>query len=103
MLALGCTRAERAEPAGVAQLSPRLVLTYQSVCAECHARPGTGAPLAGDSGAWAKRRAQGADALLAHTVNGYRGMPPLGACGACSEAELRALVAYLSGSGGGAR
>jgi len=35
--------------------------------------------------------------LLAHTVNGYRGMPPLGACGSCSEADLRALVVYLSG------
>jgi cytochrome c5 len=98
ILALGCTRSERAQPAGAGQLSPELVLTYQSVCAECHARAGTGAPLAGDAGAWAKRRAQGAELLLAHTVNGYRGMPPLGACGACSEADLRALVGYLSGA-----
>jgi cytochrome c5 len=98
LLAAGCTRAEREPPATPAQLRPELALTYQSVCAECHARAGTGAPVPGDSAAWAKRRAQGADVLLAHVVNGYRGMPPLGACGACSEADLRALVAYLSGT-----
>jgi cytochrome c5 len=98
LLQFGCTRAERAEPASSAQLSPELTLTYQSVCAECHARAGTGAPVAGDAGAWAKRRARGTEALVAHTVNGYRGMPPLGACGACSEADLRALVAYLAGT-----
>ena len=80
------------------QLEPGVARAYQSICAECHARPGTGAPFAGDESAWAERRKQGPDALLAHVVNGYRGMPPLGACGACSEADLRALTAYLSGS-----
>ena len=95
---VGCTRAERGEPASRAQLSPALTLTYQSVCAECHARAGTGAPVVGDARAWAKRRAQGIDVLVSHTVNGYRGMPPLGACGACSEGVLRALVAYLAGA-----
>ena len=54
--------------------------------------------MVGDARAWAKRRAQGSDVLVAHTVNGYRGMPPLGACGACSEDDLRALVAYLAGA-----
>ena len=36
--------------------------------------------------------------MLIHTVDGFRGMPPLGGCGRCSEADLRALVAYVSGS-----
>jgi len=100
---VGCTRAERAEPAVAAQLSPARALTYQSACAECHARAGTGAPAAGDAAAWTARRAQGFGVLLAHTVNGYRGMPPLGACGACSEADLRALVAYVAGLEEGAQ
>jgi len=78
------------------QLEPSQARAYQAICAECHARAGTGAPMVG-SDAWRKRREQGFVALLSHTVNGYRGMPPLGACGACSEADLRALVAYLSG------
>ncbi|HTO54112.1 MAG TPA: c-type cytochrome [Myxococcota bacterium] len=98
LLLLACSRAEPPTPAARVQLAPELARTYQSVCAECHARPGTGAPLPG-SAAWAARRAQGAPLLMEHVVNGYRGMPPLGACGACSEADLRALVAYLSGAG----
>ena len=79
------------------QLKPALVLTYQSVCASCHARGGTGAPLTGNAADWTDRRARGADELLRHTVNGYRGMPPLGSCGRCSEADLRTLVAYMAG------
>jgi cytochrome c5 len=97
-----CQRASAPTPASVAQLAPELARAYQSVCAECHARPGTGAPPPG-SGAWTSRRAQGADVLLGHVVNGYRGMPPLGGCGACSEADLRALVAYVSAAPGAER
>ena len=97
VLAAACSRSGDAPPATRAQLSPDGARAYQTACASCHARPGTGAPLVGDDATWAKRRAQGADVLLAHTVNGYRGMPPLGTCGLCSEAELRALVAYMAG------
>jgi cytochrome c5 len=96
ILAAACSRSGET-PATRAQLSPDGARAYQTACASCHARPGTGAPLVGDDAAWAVRRAQGADVLLAHTVNGYRGMPPLGTCGLCSEAELRALVAYMAG------
>jgi cytochrome c5 len=98
LLVLACGRAEPPLAAARVQLAPELARTCQSVCAECHARPGTGAPLPG-SEAWAGRRAQGTRVLLEHVVDGYRGMPPLGACGACSEADLRALVGYLSGAG----
>ena len=80
-----------------APLSPRQQLQYQVVCATCHAMPGTGAPLTGDRAAWLERNAQGFEALLRNTVDGMRSMPPLGTCGSCTEADLRALVAYLSG------
>ena len=96
-LAAACGRGDDLKPATPTQLAPALASTYQSVCAACHARAGTGAPFAGNDADWSQRRAQGADALLEHTVNGYRGMPPLGGCGRCSEADLRALVAYLAG------
>lgn len=96
-LLAACSPGGEAEPAARAQLGPEEARIYQTACASCHARPGTGAPLTGDEAAWAERRAQGADVLLAHTVNGWRGMPPLGTCGLCSEAELRALVAYMAG------
>jgi len=91
---LACSRSGEAPRA---ELSAGAARAYQTACASCHARPGTGAPLAGDEFAWAKRRAQGADVPLAHTVNGFNGMPPLGTCGLCNEAELRELVAYLAG------
>lgn len=97
LLAGGCSRSDERSPAARAQLGPEAARAYQTACASCHARPGTGAPLTGDEGAWRDRRAQGADVLLAHTVDGYKGMPPLGTCGLCSEAELRALVAYMAG------
>ena len=95
--AAACSRGDEAAPAAPAQLGPDGARVYQTACASCHARPGTGAPLTGDEVAWAGRRAQGAEVLLAHTVNGYRGMPPLGTCGLCSESELRELVAYMAG------
>jgi len=100
-LASSCSRAGDREPAAVAQLAPAQARAYQTICATCHARAGSGAPLVGDSDAWRARRAQGEQVLLALVVNGYRGMPPLGSCGACSEADLRALVAYVSGGARG--
>lgn len=84
------------DPAGGA-LSTREARIYQQVCSQCHARPGIGVPVVGDAEAWRERRARGLDALLATTVNGTRGMPPLGSCSFCSEAELRRLVAFVAG------
>jgi len=96
-LAAACARSDERAPAAPTQLEPALARTYQSACASCHARAGTGAPLVGRDADWSARRAQGIDVLLVHTVNGFRGMPPLGGCGLCSEADLRALVAYVAG------
>ena len=70
---------------------------FQQACAYCHLRPGLGVPLVGDAAAWEERRAQGFETLLANTVNGVRDMPPLGTCGACSEDDLRRLVAFVAG------
>ena len=96
-----CSRGRDLAPAAPVQLSTAQARAYQSICATCHARAGTGAPLVGDEAQWRARRALGQQVLLAHTVNGTRGMPPLGSCGACSEADLRALVAYVSGGASG--
>ena len=96
-LLVACSRSSE-PPAARAELSPAAARAWQSACASCHARPGTGAPLAGDATAWAERRAQGADVLLAHTVNGYKGMPPLGSCMDCSEQDFEALIRFMSGT-----
>ena len=85
------------EPPAAIALSDANARTYQAACATCHARPGIGAPVTGVEADWRERRAQGLDVLLVHTVEGFRGMPPLGTCGLCSEADLRALVAYMAG------
>jgi cytochrome c5 len=80
-------------------LSPELKAIYARSCATCHAVPATGAPQAGDAAAWAPRIAQGEDVLLDHTINGFNAMPPMGACADCDEAQYRALIAYMAGTG----
>ena len=64
-------------------------------CVQCHARPGIGAPLMGNADDWQARQAQGQDVLLKHVVEGLRGMPPLGYCSACDEADFRVLIRLL--------
>ncbi|KIQ56969.1 c-type cytochrome [Pseudomonas fluorescens] len=74
-----------------------LAQVYDSSCKLCHANPGAGAPLTGDTHAWAPRVAQGAETLLDHAINGYNGMPPMGLCMHCSEEQFLALIAFMSG------
>jgi cytochrome c5 len=71
------------------------LLSYN--CVQCHARPETGAPVMGNPADWTVRNEQGMDRLLANTVLGLRGMPPLGYCSACSEQDLRELIKVVSG------
>lgn len=74
-----------------------LALIYDSSCKLCHANPAAGAPLTGDTNAWAPRLAQGTETLLDHAINGYNGMPPMGLCMHCSEEQFLALIAFMSG------
>ncbi len=74
-----------------------LARLYDQTCRACHASSRTGAPMAGDTAAWAPRMAQGMDVLIDHTINGFNGMPPLGACMDCSEDEFAALIRYMAG------
>ncbi|WP_434604241.1 c-type cytochrome [Pseudomonas sp. R1-7] len=74
-----------------------LARIYDSSCKLCHANPAAGAPLTGDTNAWAPRLAQGTETLLDHAINGYNGMPPMGLCMHCSEEQFLALIAFMSG------
>lgn len=76
---------------------PKLAALYEQTCKACHTHPGSGAPQAGDRQAWIPRIAQGMPMMLEHTINGYKGMPPLGSCMDCSEADFEALIRYMSG------
>jgi cytochrome c5 len=76
---------------------PALAQVYDSSCKLCHANPASGAPLTGDRAAWSPRIAQGVDTLLDHSINGYNGMPPMGLCMQCSEAQFVALIGFMAG------
>lgn len=83
--------------ASTQQLSPRETYTLGQICAHCHARKGTAAPMMGDSEAWRQRTSQGFEVLVKNTILGVGNMPPLGTCGFCTEQEIRNLVAVMSG------
>lgn len=75
---------------------PALADLYQQTCMACHTRPASGAPQSGNAEDWASRVAKGTDTLLDNTINGYRGMPPLGSCMDCGEEEFAALIDFMS-------
>lgn len=83
--------------AALAPADPALAKIYDSSCKLCHANPASGAPQTGDGQAWQPRVAQGADSLLDHSINGFKGMPPMGMCMQCSEDEFLALISFMSG------
>lgn len=90
------------EPAPVTQAAapsdPKLARLYDQTCKSCHTSPGSGAPQAGDARVWQPLLAQGMPALLDRTINGYKGMPPLGSCMDCNEAEFEALIRFMAGA-----
>jgi cytochrome c5 len=91
------TAAPSAAAASAIPADPNIAKIYVQTCKACHAIPGTGAPQAGDAKAWAPRSAQGMSTLLDHTLNGYKGMPPLGSCTDCGEADFEALIRFMAG------
>ncbi|HEY1077620.1 MAG TPA: c-type cytochrome [Fontimonas sp.] len=95
-----CSKSESpttaAPSAAIVAAEPGIQRLYDQTCKSCHSVPGTGAPQVGDRAAWEPRVAQGMETLLNHTINGFRGMPPLGSCGDCSEADFSALIRYMA-------
>ena len=75
---------------------------YNAACYLCHAPPGVpGAPVLGDTAAWAPRIAQGIETLNEHALKGFQGtagfMPPKGGRVDLSDAEIIAAVEYIVG------
>jgi cytochrome c5 len=75
---------------------PALAAIYRRSCASCHTVAATGAPLSGDSAAWAPRLAKGMDTLVDNVVNGFGGMPPFGLCMDCDVAQFEALINFMA-------
>lgn len=75
---------------------PELAAIYQRSCKVCHTSAGTGAPMTGDTDAWAPRMAKGMDTLLDNVINGSGGMPPLGLCMDCDAEQFEALINFMA-------
>ncbi|MFT5033117.1 MAG: cytochrome c5 [Bermanella sp.] len=78
---------------------PDLASLYTQSCFSCHGTGAGGAPRTGNASAWQPRLDKGMDTLLDHTINGFRGMPPLGMCMDCDEAQFSALIEFMSTGG----
>ncbi|NTV98711.1 MAG: cytochrome c5 family protein [Chlorobiaceae bacterium] len=74
---------------------------YETNCAACHDSGMAGAPKPGDASEWEKRMAQGFEALVKKSIEGYEGnkgvMPPKGGNENLTENEFRQAVSYMSG------
>lgn len=69
---------------------------YERYCYACHQAGVAGAPKLGDPSAWERRLAQGTDVLYENVKQGMTpGMPPRGACPACTDQALEAAVDYM--------
>jgi cytochrome c5 len=82
---------------GSAALNARQMQLLQQNCVQCHATETAGAPLIGRRDDWRDALVRGEEAMLVNTVQGLRGMPPLGYCSSCSEADFRALIRFMAG------
>ncbi len=71
---------------------------YNTYCLACHLTGVGGAPLLGDTVAWAERIAKGMDALYSTGINGMPGttMMAKGGCMDCSDEEVMAAVDYMT-------
>lgn len=77
---------------------PVLAEKYERTCMACHADPENAGPLTGDTRAWSARiKARGQDGLLDSSLNGFGGMPPLGACPDCGIDDFKKLIAFMVG------
>ncbi len=80
-----------------AALDAAVMQKWSRSCALCHVTGNAGAPRVGNAGEWQERRAQGADVMLAHTVEGFNDMPPLGYCMSCERGDFIAMIDFMAG------
>ena len=70
---------------------------YKKACISCHMTGAAGAPSVGDAPAWESRIARGSALLVQSAINGVPGtaMMARGACGTCSDDDIKAAVEYM--------
>ena len=70
---------------------------YDAVCMACHTTGAAGAPVIGNTDAWAPRIDKGMELLISHAINGFNAMPAKGGCANCPDEEIKAAVEYIVG------
>jgi cytochrome c5 len=74
----------------------RVQSLYKTYCDACHGTGKQGAPMPGKIADWGERLMVGVDGLLDATKKGLKNMPVKGGCNECSDAELQALIEWMS-------
>ena len=69
--------------------------TYQSSCAACHDTGVMHAPKIGDKAAWAGHIEHGIEHMTSNAISGIGKMPPKGGNMKLSDAEVKAVVAFM--------
>lgn len=94
---LGAVLAMGAASTGVAQERSGEAI-YNNYCSTCHQVGAAGAPKLDAGDEWQSRLDErGRDGLYESSINGFKGMPPKGTCGDCSDSEMKAAVDYMLG------
>ncbi len=79
---------------------------YEQACKTCHGPGLAGAPVVGDTAAWAARRDKGLEVLVRHAVEGFQGeagyMPAKGGQVQLGDDEVAAAVSYMLHNSGAA-
>jgi cytochrome c5 len=75
--------------------TPQAIVRH--TCVLCHGSGVGGAPRIGDDRAWRKRAERGLEALVRTASEGKGAMPVRGGVPELTDAELRAVVAYMAG------
>lgn len=88
---------ENPKPFADSEVTEAVMGKWSRSCALCHVTGEGGAPRIGNAAEWQPRLAQGEATLLAHTIDGFNNMPPLGYCMACERDDLRALINLMVG------
>lgn len=95
-LAAGAQPVVSPEPVAAALSGPQV---YNQACIACHGGGVGGAPMFGNTDAWASRIAQGMEVLYDHSINGFQGnagyMPPKGGRMDLSDEEVKTAVDYM--------
>jgi cytochrome c5 len=100
LLLAACSKAPLPPTAAEAQAlkpaDPRLAAIYETTCKSCHAAEGNPAPQVHNHAQWDPRWKQGMPTLMAHAIQGYNQMPPMGTCATCTPDDVQALIAFMS-------